>query len=163
MGGAIQVPGNVGDSGVGIENELAEWNIYIDPRAANLVLASGAPIYMMPLDATREVPITRAFYNNLGEVRQSAAANFVYDVLSTQQDFINSGGFQFWDSFTAAVALKNDLSRFETVQIQVVEGEGPQSGWTQTLPDGYPIQAAVEGDAKEFEALLLTVLNMANP
>lgn len=163
MGGAIQVAGNVGASGVGIQNERAEWNIYIDPLAANLVLASGAPTIMVPLDATRDVPITRAFHNTLGKLRQSASANFVYDVLSTQLDFIDSGGFQFWDSFTAAVALKDDLARFETMQIQVIEEEGPQSGWTQIMAGGYPVQAAVAGNSKRFEALLLTVLNMTNP
>jgi inosine-uridine nucleoside N-ribohydrolase len=160
MGGAIEVAGNVGFSGVGIENELAEWNIYIDPQAANLVLASGAPVVLVPLDATRDVPITRFFYNSLGKVRQSAAANFVYDVLSSQLDFIDSGDFQFWDTFTAAVALQNDLAEIDSMSIQVVEGEGSQSGWTQILRDGYPVQAAVAGEAKEFEALLLTVLNM---
>lgn len=163
MGGAIEVPGNVGFSGVGIENELAEWNIYIDPQAANLVLASGAPIYMVPLDATSEVPIRRAFYNNLREVRQSPAANFVFDVLSTQLDFIDSGRFQFWDSFTAAAALQNDLTRFEATNIRVVEEDGSHSGWTQVDRDGYPVQIAVAGDSDGFEALLLTVLNMSNP
>lgn len=163
MGGAVEVGGNVGPSGVGIENDLAEWNIYIDPSAANLVLASGAPTVLVPLDATRDVPVTRSFYNSLGQSRQSAAANFVYDVLSTQLDFIAAGGFQFWDTFTSAVALQNDLASFEAVQIKVVEGEGPQSGWTQASAEGYPIQSAVSGEAKEFEALLIAVLNLTSP
>ncbi|MGW8251432.1 MAG: nucleoside hydrolase, partial [Anaerolineales bacterium] len=115
MGGAVDAPGNVGVSGVGIENPVAEWNIYIDPHAANLVLASGAPIVLVPLDATRDVPITRRFHNSLGKARASAAANFVYDVLSTQLDFIDSGGFQFWDTLTAAAALQDDLAEYENV------------------------------------------------
>ncbi|MCK4726168.1 MAG: nucleoside hydrolase, partial [Anaerolineales bacterium] len=44
MGGAVRFPGNVGLSGVGIDNQFAEWNIYLDPTAANIVLASGVPI-----------------------------------------------------------------------------------------------------------------------
>src|SRR5215216_5721928 len=44
MGGAVKVDGNVGHSGVGIQNEYAEWNIYIDPTAANIVFNSGIPI-----------------------------------------------------------------------------------------------------------------------
>ncbi len=160
MGGAVNVPGNVGASGVGIDNQVAEWNIYVDPLAANLVLASGAPVVLVPLDATVDVPITRRFYNILGKARTSAAADFVYDVLSTQLDFINSGGFQFWDTFSAAVVLQNDLARYETVQIRVIEEEGAGSGWTQTTPDGYPVQAAVAAESEPFEALLLTVLNL---
>src|SRR5215216_413097 len=53
MGGAVKVEGNVGNSGVGIQNEYAEWNIYIDPTAANIVFNSGIPIILVPLDATQ--------------------------------------------------------------------------------------------------------------
>ncbi|MFL5801578.1 MAG: nucleoside hydrolase [Roseiflexaceae bacterium] len=52
MGGAVNVPGNVGTSGVGITNNTAEWNIYVDPYATNIVLQSSAPIALVPLDAT---------------------------------------------------------------------------------------------------------------
>ena len=64
MGGAVQVPGNVGSSSR-IENEVAEWNIYVDPHAAALVFNSGAPITLVPLDATNHVPVTRDFYQRL--------------------------------------------------------------------------------------------------
>lgn len=160
MGGAVGVPGNVGASRVGIDNDLAEWNIYIDPHAANLVLASGAPVILVPLDATRGVPITRRFYNMLGNTAAAPAAKFVHDVLSTQLDFIDSGGFQFWDTSTAASALQADLAGYEDISLRVVEEEGAQSGWTQPTPDGYPVQAAVSADRDRFEALLLTVLNL---
>lgn len=163
MGGAVDVPGNVGASRVGIDNQLAEWNIYIDPVAANLVLASGARVVLVPLDATQQVPITRRFYNTLGKARATPVANFVYDVLATQRDFINNGGFEFWDTLTSAVALHPDLTRFESRDIRVVEEEGNQSGWTQTVPDGYPVQVALSGEAERFEALLLTVLNRGSP
>jgi inosine-uridine nucleoside N-ribohydrolase len=43
MGGAVEVPGNIADSGAGIYNHMAEWNMYVDPHAAQVVLAAGAP------------------------------------------------------------------------------------------------------------------------
>ena len=49
MGGALEVNGNVSTS------PLAEWNIYIDPEAANEVLSSGLEIYLTPLDATDRI------------------------------------------------------------------------------------------------------------
>jgi inosine-uridine nucleoside N-ribohydrolase len=40
MGGAFSVPGNVNDAPeLGINNDVAEWNIYVDPHAAGLVVA----------------------------------------------------------------------------------------------------------------------------
>lgn len=159
MGGAVDVGGNVGKSGVGIDNEVAEWNIYIDPLAANQVLASGVPVTLVPLDATSHVPITRRFYTTFESWRDTPAGQFMYDVLTAELDFIESGGFQFWDSFTAAVATDETLARFEPREIAVVEQEGPESGWTKQTPGGYPVRVAVWGDAEKFEALLLTVLN----
>ena len=81
MGGAVDVPGNVGVSSVGINNDFAEWNINIDPAAANIVFNSGVPITLVPLDATKEVPVTRNFYRALGEHRSTPAAELVYELL----------------------------------------------------------------------------------
>ena len=45
MGGAIRREGNV--------TPAAEFNIYADPEAAAIVLRSGVPVTLVPLDATR--------------------------------------------------------------------------------------------------------------
>jgi purine nucleosidase len=44
MGGAYDEPGNT--------TELAEFNAYVDPHAAHVVLTSGAPLTILPLDVT---------------------------------------------------------------------------------------------------------------
>ncbi|WP_299815442.1 nucleoside hydrolase [uncultured Jannaschia sp.] len=52
MGGAYFEVGNV--------TPAAEFNIYVDPEAARAVFASGAPITVLPLDATHKALTTRA-------------------------------------------------------------------------------------------------------
>ena len=52
MGGAFDVPGNTGT--------VAEFNIYVDPEAAALVLGSGLDITLVPLDATTGAVLTRS-------------------------------------------------------------------------------------------------------
>ncbi|MDZ7600519.1 MAG: nucleoside hydrolase [Hoeflea sp.] len=52
MGGGFFEGGNITPS--------AEFNIYVDPEAADIVFSSGAPITMMPLDVTHKVLTTRA-------------------------------------------------------------------------------------------------------
>ena len=51
MGGAILVPGNLNPpiADHNMSNKLAEWNIYIDPVAADQVFKSGIPIKLIPL------------------------------------------------------------------------------------------------------------------
>jgi inosine-uridine nucleoside N-ribohydrolase len=157
MGGAVEVPGNVGPSGLGIQNEHAEWNIYVDPLAANIVLASGIPVTLVPLDATRDVPITRAFYRALGKNTKTPRAQLVHEILTANLDFVDSGGFQFWDSLTAAIFTDESLATFEETQITVVEEEGPESGYTKPSPGGVPVRVAMRADREKFEKLLLTV------
>lgn len=93
MGGPVKVRGNVGASGVGIDNNAAQWNIYVDPVAANLVLQSGAPITLVPLDATNRVPVTAEFYKRLANNHITPEATIAFDVLTQQKGFIDSGGY----------------------------------------------------------------------
>jgi pyrimidine-specific ribonucleoside hydrolase len=159
MGGAVNVEGNVGDSGVGIQNQHAEWNIYIDPVAANIVFRSGIPITLVPLDATRDVPVTRDFYRALEKNRGTASAGLVYEILGANLDFVDSGGFQFWDSLTAAISMDQSITTFKEMKLTVVEEEGPESARTMTAPDGSTIRVAMSAERKTFEQTVLTVLN----
>lgn len=52
MGGAYFEVGNV--------TPAAEFNIYVDPEAAEIVFKSGVPLVVMPLDVTHKVLTTRA-------------------------------------------------------------------------------------------------------
>ncbi|AUQ74826.1 nucleoside hydrolase [Phaeobacter piscinae] len=52
MGGAYFEVGNI--------TPAAEFNIYVDPEAAAVVLTSGVPVTMMPLDVTHKALATRA-------------------------------------------------------------------------------------------------------
>ena len=51
MGGAFRVSGNTGP--------VAEFNYYVDPEAAHLILNSGLPVTVVPLDVTEQVILQR--------------------------------------------------------------------------------------------------------
>ena len=51
MGGAAMCLGNTTPS--------AEFNIFVDPHAANIVLDSGIPLTMMGLDVTHQVNVNK--------------------------------------------------------------------------------------------------------
>jgi pyrimidine-specific ribonucleoside hydrolase len=159
MGGAVEAKGNVGNSGVNIQNEYAEWNIYIDPVAANIVFKSGIPIVLIPLDATKDVPVTRDFYKALDKNRNTPAAKLVYEMLTANLDFVDSGGFQFWDSLTSSAFTDQSIVKYKELKLSVVEEEGPESGRTKQDPNGAKIKVAVSADQKKFERLFLTILN----
>lgn len=158
MGGAVEVAGNVGASS-NIENEVADWNFYVDPRAAAEVLASGAPITLVPLDATNHVPVTMEFCKRLKRDRTTSVAEFVYRVLTAQEESIRSGGYYFWDPLAAAVATEEGVATFQEMPIVVVEEEGPESGRTLQSEQGFPVRVAMTADRERFEALFLDAVN----
>lgn len=161
MGGAVDVPGNVGLSGVGIDNQTAEWNIYIDPHAANIVLQSGASITLVPLDATNHAPVTIDFYNRLKADHVSPVATFVFGALTQTLAFIQSGGYYFWDPLAAAILTDESLATFETQTLSIVEDEGPESGRTQVAANGANVRVArfAPAEAERFEQVFLDTLN----
>ena len=78
MGGAYFEVGNI--------TPAAEFNIYVDPEAADVVLRCGAPITMLPLDVTHQIqstPERLAVLRGLGN-RTGAA---VYDMLTFSESF----------------------------------------------------------------------------
>jgi pyrimidine-specific ribonucleoside hydrolase len=159
MGGAVNVPGNVGSSGVGINNNAAEWNIYVDPHAANIVFESGVPITLVPLDATNHAPLTAEFYNRLKNDHTSREATFVFDALTKQKSFIDSGDYYFWDPLAAAILADGSLATYQDENLCVVEKEGPESGWTKSGKGCPDVRVAVSADGKRFEQLFLHTLN----
>lgn len=158
MGGAVNVAGNVGSS-TNIENKVAEWNIYVDPRAAAEVFGSGAPITLVPLDATNYTPLTMDFYRRLEGDRTTSVAEFVYRVLEAQEENIRSGRYYFWDSLAAVIATEEGLSAFEEIPLVVVEEEGIESGRTLESDGGFIIRVAMTADRERFETLFLDAVN----
>ncbi len=158
MGGAVEVAGNVGSSS-SIENEVAEWNIYVDPRAAAEVFGSGAPVTLVPLDATNYAPLTMDFYRRLEGDRTTSVAEFVYRVLEAQEENVRSGWYYFWDPLAAAIATEEGLGTFQEMSLVVVEEEGTESGRTLESERGFVIRVAMTADRERFEALFLNAVN----
>ena len=156
MGGAVDVPGNVFLDGS--EPAPAEWNLYVDPTAAAEVVASGAPVTLVGLDATNQVPVTREFVEALREGAESDAAQVAADLLEGNP-MVASGEAFFWDPLAAAVVLEPGLVDSREMTISVVTDEGPDSGRTVEGEDGDPVAVATDADGESLEQLLLATLS----
>lgn len=154
MGGALNVPGNVNEGG----NTTAEWNIYADPLALAQVLETGVPLTLVPLDATNQVPMNRAFYKALSGDKTTPEAEFVFDVMTDIAPYLSSG-FYFWDQLTAVALTDEQVMTFEDQTITVVTEEGDEFGRTMADPEGVPVRVAVAANAEQFEQIFLNGLN----
>ena len=69
MGGAFHVPGNTGP--------VAEFNYFVDPEAAQIVLQSGLPITVLPLDVTQQLVLMRSELEYRAKRRASTLASAI--------------------------------------------------------------------------------------
>ena len=159
MGGAVGVDGNVGVSGVGIDNQFAEWNVYGDPLAAKLVLETGVRVTLVPLDATNHAPVSVAFAERLAGDSTTPQAKFVSDVLAQMRDAVASGTYYFWDPLAAAVLVDESLAGFESASLSVVVNEGPESGRITVAATGPTSRYATSADPARFEQAFIDTLN----
>lgn len=156
MGGAVDVPGNIESVDKKINNPYAEWNVYIDPLAADVVFRSGIPITLVPLDATDQVPLTQAYLDEMAGVEGGLALDFIRRAcgrilrLSTPER-----PFYFWDPLAAVVATHITIAAVEARTVRVVLEEGPQSGRILEDEAGATISVCQQVDRPAFERLFL--------
>jgi pyrimidine-specific ribonucleoside hydrolase len=154
MGGAVDVPGNV------FRNEVGEWNIWVDPTAADRVFASGADVTLVPLDATNHLPSGRVFWESLDAAAITPASSLVRDAWASNPEWIDNsdGFFYFWDELAAAVLVDESLVTFHERRLVVRDDLRETKGWTEETPDGSPVRVATSADRFAFEQLFLDTL-----
>lgn len=148
MGGAIGVPGNV--------SPVAEFNIFVDPHAADLVLTSGLPITLVPLDVTRQVRLTQDFLRRQSQSPETVLARATRHMTQhILDDARQAEGMPMHDPLALAVALEPGLVQCETLPVRVetrgqhtlgmtVAERRPGEPWA---PDTVPVKIALEVDA----------------
>lgn len=120
MGGAIAVPGNV--------TPAAEFNICVDPHAAQRVFQSGLPITLVPLDVTIQVALSRDTIHALAADAADPVAQFLADATGPALAFAEQvegiPHFPLHDPLAVAVAIDPRLVGLVPLHVEV-ETEGP--------------------------------------
>jgi purine nucleosidase len=155
MGGAYFEVGNI--------TPAAEFNIYVDPEAADVVLRAGVPITMLPLDVTHQIqstPERLAAIFGLGNKAGSA----VYEMLTFSETFdlqkYGWAGAPLHDPTVIAYLLKPDL--FEGRHCNVTIETASELTVGMTVADYWHVTGKVRnvnylrsGNAEGFFALLM--------
>ena len=125
MGGAYFEVGNI--------TPTAEFNIYVDPEAAKIVIGSGVPLTMMPLDVTHKALATQpridAFRNMGTKVGDAVAAwTDFFERFDTEK--YGSDGAPLHDPCTVAYLIKPALFAGRHINVEVETGSDLTLGMT---------------------------------
>jgi pyrimidine-specific ribonucleoside hydrolase len=158
MGGALHVPGNLVCCGAPGDNPVAEWNVYVDPHAASVVVESGIEPSFVSLDGTNQVPLRTEFAQRVVDSATATGARVVAE-LFTANPFMTDGSFYLWDALAAELAAGYPIGTFSPACIVVEEAEGPESGFTRPTCETPNIRYLTTVDPAAAEDALLGVLN----
>ncbi|MCI2393321.1 nucleoside hydrolase [Aliiroseovarius sediminis] len=114
MGGAYFEVGNV--------TPAAEFNIYVDPQAADIVFRSGVPLVVMPLDVTHKALVTKArndaFRALPGDIGHAVAEMTDFFERFDKEKY-GSDGAPLHDPTVIAYLIQPDLFRGRHVNVQI--------------------------------------------
>lgn len=114
MGGAYFEVGNV--------TPAAEFNIYVDPEAADIVMRSGAPVTMVPLDVTHKVLTTTkrtSALMNIGNYTGRVVAEMMQFFERFDEEKYGSDGAPLHDPCVIAHLLQPDLFKGRKINVQI--------------------------------------------
>ncbi|WP_417524144.1 nucleoside hydrolase [Marinovum sp.] len=114
MGGAYFEVGNI--------TPAAEFNIYVDPEAADIVFKSGAPITVMPLDVTHKALVTKArndAFRALGTPVGQAVAEMTDFFERFDKEKYGSDGAPLHDPCVIGWLLKPELFSGRRINVEI--------------------------------------------
>ncbi len=158
MGGAWRVPGNIREISPKIDNPYAEWNIFCDPYAADVVLRCGAPVTLTPLDATNQVPLTDELVQRLAAGPATPASQFTLRAIRRIRPLLRGQAFYLWDPLAAVVAVQPVIVACEQQRVGVVQEPGREVGRIVGDESGGAADIALQVDRPAFEHLFISSL-----
>ncbi len=114
MGGGFFEGGNI--------TPAAEFNVYVDPEAADIVFRSGVPVVMMPLDVTHQLLTRKDRVKRMAEIG-TAPAKAMVEMLEFFERFdiekYGSDGGPLHDPTTVAYLLKPELFKGRDCNVEI--------------------------------------------
>ena len=159
MGGAIHYPGNV--------TPQAEYNVFCDPEAFEIVLKSGIDFTLVPLDVTYQCILTTDHLEKITEAR-SEIRNFIFDstrfYMEFHEDYQGIKGCAINDPLAAAILLDPTLVKNRDYYL-TIELTSPTSK-AKTIADHYGLlksapnaKVSMEVDVERFMDLFINRMN----
>ena len=145
MGGSLHAGGNV--------TPQAEFNFYVDPEAADAVMASGLPVVMTPLDVTHQLAVSDQTVESRLLARSEPRSAFLGELIqrARAEQFTGRGGrLLLHDPAAVATLLWPELFTMQSHALTVGGGDGDQRGAMRPTTDNdagterTPSQVAVD-------------------
>jgi inosine-uridine nucleoside N-ribohydrolase len=156
MGGAIDCPGN--------KNRTAEFNIFVDPEAAEIVFNSGAKIILIPLDICNKVILSS---NDFEKIKENEISKKIKLMMRKYAKAIYSfekiKGVLVYDALAAYYLINKKAYKLQKVDIRI-ETKGEYTRGMSVIDSriygekNFNVDLVVELDKKAFVRDFIRIL-----
>jgi inosine-uridine nucleoside N-ribohydrolase len=121
-GGVASLP-----DGGGNHTPQAEYNFYVDPEAAKIVLRSGIPIVLSPLNVSRKAKFTKEWYEKVVAVDTPITRLVKLRLGPTYEKYPDRSAFMY-DQIAAVTLVAPELMKTVEMYVDVDDHWGPSYG-----------------------------------
>lgn len=133
MGGAVAwLP-----DGAGNVTPNAEFNFWVDPEAARIVLRSGIPVALTPLNVTRKTSFTKEWYDKIVAADTPLTA-LIKERMGPRFEKNPAAGGQMYDQLAVAALIDPTLVQTRELFVDVDANFGPSYGVSVGGPAPWP-------------------------
>ncbi len=155
MGGSVYKAGNIHSDFPDNPNEMAEWNIWVDPLAASKVFNSGLSVHLVPLDATSQIPWSKKDLKRWD--RESDEGKLAGDLAQWMLDVWSVDSIYIWDLVAAVQTTMPEVCPETLMGLEIVTSPGLDQGRTQVTDRTPNVLVCLNPDSEKVKGLVISV------
>lgn len=138
----------------------AEYTINIDPCAANIVLTSGIPITVIPLDVTNLVPLNQLVLEKYAHPPKNAGTNFIMKVLQSGLEPNKlKASTPFWNMIAFMCLVDPKVVTLSKLPLKIITDPGNNFGSLITSDTGTMVDVCTDINPKLFYERFFSMIN----
>jgi inosine-uridine nucleoside N-ribohydrolase len=150
MGGAIKSKGNI--------TPHSEFNIYVDPEAAQIVFNSKIKKTLIPLKVCQQVILKEEFFNKINNKKLKDIINKIIKEYIKNNQKAGIDGAPMYDPLTVYYAINRQAYTTKQYKLDVVTN-GKKRGKTKVSRSGPDIEVAIDIDEERFKKDFIDIIN----
>ncbi len=138
----------------------SRYTLFIDPCAANIVLTSGIPITVIPLDVTNLIPLDTLIFEKYARPKSSPGSKFVLDVLKSnlKSDEVTVRT-PFWNMVAFMCLSDRSIIRTTKLSLKIITEHGENFGQLVNSEDGNIAEVCTYINPEKFYQKFFKMVN----